>query len=1226
MKHIFKFGNRHSLLLLPFFLLFISIDLNGQCTTTRSSTVSRPCNVLADTVHLPIPMEFTCPVMGQNVGSITLVLPTHIIMTTGMPCDSACFSKMIRTWDLEIKNAGNVTLRHESYNDTICFTKIALFANMAMLDTVVCPRDSVIFCSSVAMVDTSIAALGSPLNGSVPCNILQSAPISIIWIDKSPGCFKFTREWHLLDWCPPVKQKTCIQTIEVRDTVKPVISTMSLPISDKSISGDVCTASFVVPPIVASDNCTAASKLKYKVTINGVTINTNGGIISGISIGTHDVVYEVNDGCDNISTFTTTVKVYDGVGPLAFCKGSKIVQIPSSGMVTLPKTAFDDGSFDRCSPFVSIKVKRMLDLPSCRVPGNPFNHFDDNVKFCCADAGIEVMVIMRVYQALLPAGPESIDGAFNLNAPHTDCMTSVKVLDKVGPDITCPSNVTIDCRDIGLKSVKNMSAYGAPTISDMCLDSIKIDSISHLDACLKGYIVRKISAKDKAGNISSCEQLIYTKNDNLFNAFDTSDFVFPRDTTFFICSASTTTAVTGLPQIKDPSCAKIAYDYKDEVYSFATGACKKILRKWSVVDWCQVDPMNSYSGKWSRTQLIVVMDTAKPVLIVPANFIVNNMSVDCSPTAVSIPKDSAYDCTPFGSLDFTYITDLYSDGIDLVTSSGRDASQSLPNGIHTIEFRVSDGCGNTTSKKTVITVRDGKKPTPVVMHGIATDLSIMNGVGMVRIFARQFFLPGSAYDNCTPFAKLKFSFSANVNDTVRTYTCDSIGTRNVRLVLTDEAGNQDIVNTYVLIQNNMNACTSPSPDPAPDPLPALRTAGIEGKMVTESGKEIDQVSVKIMNGSTAIPDPIVYPGKFIANELLMGQSYDITPKKEINPSNGVSTVDLIIMQKHILGLKLLSSPYKIIAADIDRNKEINAADLVELRKLILGIDSKFSKNDSWRFVDANYVFKDINNALNEPFKEVFSVKDMDHSMEANFIGVKVGDVNESGVASDFSSLEIRRNQYTSIALSDRFVLKGEEIKMDIKSTDFESISGLQLGLKLGSFKFIGIEPGQFHANEIFSNIDYGSIRLSIASSGKKASSNETLFSIILVATENKRLSESISLLPEKEYSSEMYDEKLNVATLDLKWKTSNQDFQLFQNRPNPFEAFTIVNYTLPQSSPITLKVIDLNGRIIYTSKVTGIKGLNEWRINRETFRSSGIYYYRIESPFGTDAHKMILIR
>ncbi len=58
--------------------------------------------------------------------------------------------------------------------------------------------------------------------------------------------------------------------------------------------------------------------------------------------------------------------------------------------------------------------------------------------------------------------------------------------------------------------------------------------------------------------------------------------------------------------------------------------------------------------------------------------------------------------------------------------------------------------------------------------------------------------------------------------------------------------------------------------------------------------------------------------------------------------NGVSTLDLVRIQKHLLGIEPLTSPYDLIAADANNSQSVSAIDLVELRKLILGIYTRTS--------------------------------------------------------------------------------------------------------------------------------------------------------------------------------------------------------------------------------------------------------------------------------------------
>ena len=70
----------------------------------------------------------------------------------------------------------------------------------------------------------------------------------------------------------------------------------------------------------------------------------------------------------------------------------------------------------------------------------------------------------------------------------------------------------------------------------------------------------------------------------------------------------------------------------------------------------------------------------------------------------------------------------------------------------------------------------------------------------------------------------------------------------------------------------------------------------------------------------------------------------------------MSTLDLVDIQRHLLGLDPLDSPYKMIAADANNSESLTAIDLVEIRKLILGLYLEFPNNASWRFVDKDFVF------------------------------------------------------------------------------------------------------------------------------------------------------------------------------------------------------------------------------------------------------------------------------
>ncbi|MBK7338568.1 MAG: hypothetical protein IPJ00_21615 [Saprospirales bacterium] len=73
-----------------------------------------------------------------------------------------------------------------------------------------------------------------------------------------------------------------------------------------------------------------------------------------------------------------------------------------------------------------------------------------------------------------------------------------------------------------------------------------------------------------------------------------------------------------------------------------------------------------------------------------------------------------------------------------------------------------------------------------------------------------------------------------------------------------------------------------------------------------------------------------------------------------------------MIQQHILGQKLLSSPFKIIAADVNNSRSVTTLDMVQLRRVILNLESRFPNNRSWRFISASHTFTDRYNPWTGP--------------------------------------------------------------------------------------------------------------------------------------------------------------------------------------------------------------------------------------------------------------------
>ncbi len=171
------------------------------------------------------------------------------------------------------------------------------------------------------------------------------------------------------------------------------------------------------------------------------------------------------------------------------------------------------------------------------------------------------------------------------------------------------------------------------------------------------------------------------------------------------------------------------------------------------------------------------------------------------------------------------------------------------------------------------------------------------------------------------------------------------------------------------------------------------TVEIAGLIFKENGQTVANVEVTCLTA----PNPIYLTNSSGAYEFLdlpQGGDYTVTPYKNDAPENGLTALDLGLIQQHILGINLLNSPYKIIAADANNSTTITALDLVAIQNVIIGNATSFPNNTSWRFVPEDYNFPDPTNPFDPGFPEEITLYNLDaDSLTENFIAIKIGDVN-----------------------------------------------------------------------------------------------------------------------------------------------------------------------------------------------------------------------------------------
>ncbi|MBK8626742.1 MAG: T9SS type A sorting domain-containing protein [Saprospiraceae bacterium] len=1093
--------------------------------------------------------------------------------------------------------------------------------------------------------------------------------------------YKIVRDWTVLDWCNGIILRHA-QLIAIKDNQGPVVSCPLDQNYDIFTQDHACTADFEVPaPIVISDCNSTTWSVGYLLADNNGLAPVNGQYITDnvVQIGSKFTItdlptgrtwlrYTVIDACENISYCYTEVTVYDKIRPTPICDEFTVVTLTHNGKALVYAETFDDGSHDNCSE-VSFSVRRLT--AGCGSNGSSdesINPFGPYVELCCGDVGTEIMVELKVKDA---SGNEN------------SCMVTAIVNDKVPPVITCPAPILISCGADTSANVLGKPIYSAapistPYYSDNCLDlKLTWQNRGTISECGQGIITRTFTVTDKAGNKTSCEQIITVRNTTPYNGpvlyVSPSPYangltwknLEPRSMTGCMTS-DINPANTGEPELGNGACSLVAKNYEDQIVPFVDGVCFKILRKWTVIDWCKFSPNTDINGDlyptvpvlgvnmWTYIQTIAVSETDAPVLQNCSKGDTETTAENCTAQVELI--NTAQDCTPNEKLRWTYTIDTYNDGIGpFINGSSNNASGNYPVGLHNISWTVEDMCGNQSTCSHTFRVVDKKKPTPYCISELSTV--IMPTVGQVELWAKDFDKGSS--DNCpVTGCGLKFTFNGfkppvtisevlfDVNGNIagswpttnatlldlyangiyqrwlpstcssaKLYTCDDLGSNTENMSVWDAGGNTDFCTVKLFVQANGTSC------------PGYRIAGNIG---TEYNNMVSNVSLLLSNDvnneSVAVVSDV--NGYFEFNAITPGTSYTIIPEKDTDHLNGVSTLDLVIIQRHILGLSDLDSPYKFKAADINNDKKITASDLVELRKLILGVFNKYPKNTSWRFVDKA---EKINVNGDVFFANEYVRHDTINTamMQSNFVAIKVGDVNGSAsVNAQNISLEQRASQKLTLSTFDQSFKKGESLKIPILADNFTNISGAQwtLNYDVSNLVYKNIEPGALDLTAENINVVDGKIAFSWNDiEVLSMEPNTVLFTLEFMTQDAGNISSSLSLSSDIA-KAEAYTRNLEAIQMDLQIRNSNLDvFALEQNNPNPFTTTTTISFTLPEDGHATVNIFDITGKVLKSINGQFAKGKNELMLSAEDFNAQGVMFYELESKGRKATKKMIYL-
>ena len=546
----------------------------------------------------------------------------------------------------------------------------------------------------------------------------------------------------------------------------------------------------------------------------------------------------------------------------------------------------------------------------------------------------------------------------------------------------------------------------------------------------------------------------------------------------------------------------------------------------------------------------------------------------------------------------------------------------LPHGMHRIEWYITDECGNQTTCSSNFSIRDGKAPDIICPDETTIYFEENPGIATFQLAD----LLWSATDNCTPSNLLErglrlsgvgTGFPAIAAQEID-FTCVADGNTDkvVEVWARDASGNARFCEVNV----HVDSCDLEVPPQANH---------IVGMVTTEDGDGVKDVSILSYlvkgAGSLTLSDTTDLNGAYdiFVDPVSIGSAFTggtaaVYPYKNTSPFNGVSTFDLLQISRHILGLDTLDSPYKIIAADANRSGLVTSFDVVELRKLILGIYDALPDNTTWRFVPATYVFPDPIN----PFEPVFPESDTSYYFLNgglfDFIGLKVGDVNASVDPQNVDTdIPERRERVLPLQTRQRSVADGEEFTATFST--LQPSEGFQFTMQYQDMKLLEILPGKGMSSDQFAHFSEKNA-LTVSCENTKPST----FSLRFRAARAGELCDLLRLDSEiTPAAAWLPGAEKQVIPADVALSFTDADgFALLQNQPNPFTDKTLIRFQLPRASEATLRVFDSNGKVVFTQSGFFTQGMHSVMIDL-TAVQPGVLYYQLETAEQRAVQKMI---
>lgn len=392
------------------------------------------------------------------------------------------------------------------------------------------------------------------------------------------------------------------------------------------------------------------------------------------------------------------------------------------------------------------------------------------------------------------------------------------------------------------------------------------------------------------------------------------------------------------------------------------------------------------------------------------------------------------------------------------------------------------------------------------------------------------------------------------------------------------------------------------------------TADIKGKIVREDKTPVNGVKISL-SGSYVDSFKTNADGNYTFN-LALGANVLMLASKKDEVRRGLTAIDALLLQRHILGYESFNSTYKKLAADVNKSGTLTALDVSEIKRVILGYQKEFRNVPIWQFVPSDVTFNATTQNQVPTYSDSLMIPYLlDNQANKDFIAIKTGDINLSASASTTRNID-----NITFELEDFSANKGEEVIVKFKSNNNLNIGAIQFALQFdkNALAFEDIKTGvlnSFDASNYLENSN--NIKLAWTSPQLQTVKNESsIFEIKF-----KALKEITSLKDKLWFNINDLEPIIYEAekekSLKIQFKSNDENKSIeYSFYPNPTQNLIYHNY--PKGT--TISIFDAFGKMQKKIEKTDSNYLEMSDLE------NGTYLMKVENNTFQKSEKIVILR